>query len=298
MQITPSTLKSLSDGFNAAFLRGIESVQQQWPMVAMEVPSASRLENYGWMKDLPGMREWIGQRVVHNLESVAYQIVNKHWEHTIGVDRNDIEDDNLGLYSLRFSQQGEIAARHPDQLVWSMLLSGFTSLAMDGQYFFDTDHVGYNVDGTETTWSNYQSGAGNPWFLMDLSRSFMKPMVFQRRTQVQFIRKDRPEDDNVFMERTFLYGADARYNAGFGFYQLAYASKATLDATNYAAARAALQLQRRPDGSALDVRPTHLVVGPSNEAAARKLLLAEQDASGATNVWRGSAEILLVPALG
>ena len=298
MQITPSTLKALSHGFNTAFSRGIDSVENTYHHITMEVPSDSKLENYGWMKDLEGMREWVGQRVIHNLEAMAYQIWNKKWEHTIGVKKDDIDDDNLGLYSLRFSMQGEIVARHPDLLVWSSLLNGFTTLALDGQYFFDTDHLGYNLDGTETTWSNYQAGAGSPWFLMDLSRSFMKPMVLQRRTAVNFVTKDRPDDDHVFMNDEFLYGADARYNAGFGFYQLALASKNTLDATNYEAARVSMMTQRRPDGSSLDVMPTHVVVGPSNEGAARELIMSERTTGGQTNKWRSTAQLLVIPALG
>lgn len=298
MQITPATLRALADGFNAAFMRGIDSVKATWPLVGMEVPSNSKLENYGWMKGLPGMREWVGQRVVHNLEAVAYQIVNRHWEHTIGVDKDDIDDDTLGLYSLRFAQQGEIAARHPDSLMWATLLTGFSSLAMDGQYFFDSDHVGYTAAGAETTWSNTGGGAGSPWFLMDLSRQFVKPLVLQRRSQVSFARQDRVEDDSVFMDREYRYGCDARYNAGFGFYQLAYGSKATLDAAAYAAARVALMTQRRPDGSSLDIMPSHLIVGPTNEAAARAIVVDERLASGATNTWAKSVELVVIPALG
>lgn len=298
MQITPQTLKALQNGFNAAFLKGFNSAEAQWPLIAMEVPSQSALENYGWMKELPGMREWIGQRVIHNLEMIGYQIINKHWEHTVGVDRDDIDDDKLGLYSTRFSMQGEVAKRHPDELMWQVLLSGFNSLAMDGQYFFDTDHLGYDAAGNETSWSNYQAGAGSPWFLMDLSRSFMKPLVFQNRSAVKFVNQSNETDDNVFMNRQFRFGVDGRYNGGFGFYQLAYASKAALDATNYQAGRLALGTQRRPDGTALPVHVTHLVVGPTNEAAALALLNKELVSGGETNIWYKTAQLVVVPQLG
>jgi phage major head subunit gpT-like protein len=298
MQITPSTLRALSSGFQAAFLRGIESVQQQWPLVAMEVNSQAALENYGWMKDLPGMREWVGQRVVHNLESMVYQIVNKHFEHTVGVDADDIADDRLGIYTNRFAMQGEIAAMHPDTMVWAALLAGFTTTGLDGQYFFDTDHVGYTSAGVETTYSNNGGGAGAPWFMMDLSRGFMKPLVFQRRQAVNFVNKDRPDDDSVFLNRQFLFGVDARYNVGYGFHQLAYASKQTLDAAAYAAARVSMGTQRKPDGTAMNVMPTHLIVGPPNEAAARSVIGVANLAGGGDNPWYNTAKLVVVPALG
>lgn len=298
MQITAPALKALSQGFQAAFLKGIESVDSKWPLVAMEVKSNARLENYGWMKDLPGMREWVGDRVIHNLEATNYQLINKHFEHTVGVDRDDIEDDQLGIYANRFAMQGEVAAQHPDTLVWQSLLAAFLTTGLDGQYFFDTDHVGYDASGVETTYSNMAAGVAAPWFLMDLSRSFMKPLVMQRRQEVRFVQKTRDDDDTVFAARTFLYGADARYNVGFGFHQLAYAGKVALDATSYAAARVAMGTQRKPDGTSQNVMPTHLLVGPTNEAAARSVVGVANLASGATNPWFNTAQIVIVPALG
>lgn len=298
MQITASVLRALGQGFQAAFLNGIESVKPQWPLVGMEVNSNTKIENYGWMKDLPGMREWVGDRVIHNLESTNYQLINKHWEHTVGVDRDDIEDDQLGLYNNRFAMQGEIAAQHADTLLWQALLAGFSTTGLDGQYFFDTDHVGYDAAGVETTYSNTGGGAGAPWFLMDLSRSYMKPMVMQKRQDVRFVNLDKDTDDNVFLKRQFLYGADARYNVGFGFHQLAYASKAALDAAAYAAARVAMGTQRKPDGSSTNVMPTHILVGPTNESAVRSVVGVANLASGATNPWFNTAQIAVIPALG
>lgn len=297
MQITPQILTSLAQGFNAAFKQGFGTVAPSYPQVAMVIPSTSDAENYGWMKDLPGMREWVGQRVINNLESTAAQIRNKKYEHTIGVSRDAIEDDKLGIYSTIFQQQGEIAARHPDDLVWGLLAQGFTTAGFDGQYFFDTDHPGFDRDGAVKSWSNVQAGSGKPWFLMDLSRAYMKPLIFQLRKAAQFVRKTREEDDNVFMEGTYLFGADSRYAAGFGFHQLAFGSQDDLDATNYDLARQALAGQFRPDGSPLGVKATHLICGPSNEAQARELLEADRNAAGATNIWRGTAQLIVSPWL-
>lgn len=297
MQITPQVLTAIAQGMNAAFQEGFGTVTPSWTQVAMQINSTSNAENYGWMKDLPGMREWVGQRVVLNLESTAARIENKRWEHTIGVKADDIADDRLGIYATILRQQGEIAARHPDDLVWGLLPQGFTVEGFDGQPFFDADHASFSREKKEVSWSNLQAGDGASWYLMDLSRSFMKPLVFQLRLSPQFTRKTQAEDDHVFMNDEYLYGVKARYNAGFGFHQLAFGSKAELSAVNYEAARIALQTQFRPDGSPLGIRPTHLIVGPGNEAKARELLEAERNAAGATNLWRGTAALIVSPYL-
>lgn len=297
MLLTPQSLRSLQQGFNAAFQRGIEAVQASYSLIAMTVSSQTDAENYGWMKDLPGVREWVGPRVIHNLEATGASLANRSWEHTIGVNRDHVEDDRLGLYALKFSQQGEIVARHPDDLVWGLLRKGFTVAGFDGQPFFDADHAGFDRDGKEASWSNAQAGSGAPWFLMDLSRAYMKPLIFQSRKTPEFIHKTRADDDNVFFENQLVFGASARYNAGFGFHQLAFGSKAALDASNYQAGRVALAQQFRPDGAPLAVRATHLVVGASNEAAALELLQAERNAAGATNVYRGTTQLVVSPHL-
>lgn len=298
MQITALTLLALQQGFNAAFLQGFGSVKPTWDLIAMRVTSTADIENYGWMKELPGMREWVGQRVINNLESSAAQLKNKHYEHTIGVKRNHIEDDKLGIYAPMLSMQGEIVGRHPNELVWGLLPTGFTVKGFDGQYFFDTDHVGYTAAGAETSWSNTGGGAGAPWFLMDLSRNFMKPLIFQERKKAEFVALTRPDSDHVFMNNEFIYGADARYVAGFGFHQLAYGSKATLDAASFVAARLALQTQRRPDGSPLPVLATHLVCGPSRQSEAEAVLNADRLASGATNTLYKAVQLVIDPSLG
>lgn len=298
MQITPSGLRALSQGFQAAFLEGIGSVPTQWPLVAMEIQSKTKIENYAWMKDLPGMREWIADRVINNLEATNYQLAAKHFENTIGVDRNDIEDDTLGIYRNRFAMQGEVAAQHPDTLTWQVLLSAFATTGLDGQYFFDTDHIGYDANGAEIAYSNTGGGSSAPWFLMDLSRKYMKPLVMQRRQEVRFVPMDKDTDENVFMKRQFMYGVDARYNVGLGFHQLAYGSKSTLDATSFVAAKVVMGTQKRPDGSSMNVLPTHMLVGPSNEAAARAVVGVDRLANGGTNPWYNNVKIEVIPALG
>jgi len=295
--ITPESLRSLGQGFNAAFNMGFSGVKSTWNLIAMRVPSTTKTENYGWLKDFPGMREWIGQRQINNLEAAAASLTNKPWEHTLGVDADDIADDQLGIYAPMFQMQGETVARHPDELVWGLLPTGFAVKGFDGQYFFDTDHLGYTAAGAETSWSNTGGGSGAPWFLMDLSRNFMKPLIFQERQKAEFVALNRPNDQGMFMDNKALYGAKARYVAGFGFHQLAYGSKATLDATSFKAARTALETQHRSDGSPLPVRATHLVCGPSRRDEAEAVLV-EKLASGASNPLYKAVELVVDPSLG
>lgn len=215
---------------------------------------------------------------------------------TISVGRDDISDDNLGIYDPMFVEMGQSVAALPDQLVWGALKGGISQPCYDGQNFFDTEHPVIGEDGNVTLVSNYQAGAGPVWYLLSTKRS-LKPIIFQEREAAKFVALDNPNDANVFRNKEFLYGSDGRWNVGYGFWQMAYASGATLNAANYATARSTIMGMKGDGGRPLGLMPDLLVVAPGQESAARKLLNSEYGAGGETNEWKGTAELLVSPWL-
>ena len=296
MLINSTSLSAIRVGFNTAFKRGLGQAPSQYQRIATIVPSSTRESRYGWLGKMPNMREWYGPRLVQGLSEHDYAIKNRDFELTIGVDRNDIKDDNLGVYEPIFVEMGESTGAHPDLLTFEALKAGFTTPCFDGQNYFDTDHPVLDENGEVTTVANTDGGSGTPWFLLSTKRS-LKPIIFQDREKPVFVAKDNPADHNVFTNKEFQYGVDARYNVGYGFWQMGWGSKQTLDATRYETARGALQGMKGDYGRPLGIMPDLLVVPPSLEGKALELLNAERNAAGATNVWKGTAELLVVPWL-
>ena len=302
MIINRANLDILFTSFNAAYREGLIGRQatSQWSTVAMRVPSSVSEEKYGWIGKFPSLREWIGERVVHGMEQHDYAIRNKDFELTIAVNRNDIEDDKYGVYSPMFRGIGESVAAHPDELVWPLLKAGFggtLGTAYDGQYFFDTDHPVVLENGTMGTVSNTGGGTGTAWFLADM-RGMWRPLVYQeRKTAGDIVRREQDDDDNVFSRNEYEYGIHMRDNVGFGWWQIIYGSKQALTAANYKAARTALMEMKGDYGRPLGLMPNSLIVPPSLDIDGREILTAERDAAGATNVYRGTAELVVVPWL-
>ncbi|PLX49122.1 MAG: hypothetical protein C0613_08345 [Desulfobulbaceae bacterium] len=296
MIINSGNLAILFKAFNAAFQRGFGGVSPLWDKVATMVPSTTGSEEYGWLGDIPGMREWIGDRHIHNLKGHDYAIKNKKFELTVGVPRDKVEDDQYGVYSPMMEMLGQSANQHPDELVFALLAAGFATECYDGQYFFDTDHPVIQADGTEGSVSNMQAGAGTPWYLLDTRRP-LKPLILQRRKTPEFVRQDDAKDDNVFNRDELVYGVDDRKNVGFGFWQMAFGSKDTLDATNFDAAMAAMGAFKGDHGKPLGVMPNLLVVGSGNRAAAKAVIEAERLANGASNTNFKAVDVLVVPWL-
>ncbi len=98
MIVNQASLQAVYRGFSTVFNEAFLNVKSTFQKMAMVVPSSVREETYAWLGAFPKMREWVGERQIKNLTLQSYTIKNKDWEVTIEVDRNDIEDDAIGVY--------------------------------------------------------------------------------------------------------------------------------------------------------------------------------------------------------
>nr|WP_298095924.1 Mu-like prophage major head subunit gpT family protein [uncultured Shinella sp.] len=298
MIINKSNLSLLNTGYKTAFRGAFSAVAPSYQRVATVIASTTLIETYGWMKDLSGMREWVGERFVKNLGDEAYQLRNKKYEETVAVPRTAIEDDQYGTYSTAIAMMGENAANLPEELIYlETLPNGFTSKCYDGQYFFDTDHPVMDKDGVEYSVSNRQAGSSDPWFLLSTNRT-LKPLIYQERSKPELIIKDDPEtSDDVFNRDEFRYGTRARGAGGYGFWQFGFGSEAELTMTNFKSARTSMQKVKRDGGKPGGIVPNLLVVGPSNEDRADEIINVQRLANGQDNPMFKKVEVLVVPWL-
>ena len=293
MILNSTNLESAFKGFKAVFKSAFDGTDSFAATVAMMTTSDTSEEEYAWLGQFPALREWIGERHLHKLRAHSFKIKNRDFESTVTVPRNDMEDDKFGVYGPMFSEMGRVTKVHPDTLVFGLLKSGFSTVCYDGKDFFAVDHVGYDENDVQYAVSNVQAGTGDAWFLMDLSRA-VKPIIFQKRKEYDFVGMVDPRHPNVFMQKEFVYGVDARVNVGFGLWQLAHASKADLDKDNFVAARNAMAALKGDKNHLLGIKPTHLIVPPSLEEDAREMLKATL-AGGESNIWANAVQLIVSP---
>lgn len=306
MQITPATIDALFYTINTQYQGAYERATPWWNKVAMMVASSGRENRYAWLRLIPRLREWVGERVFRNLEAAGYILANKDYEATLQIARNDIEDDNIGVYAPMAQMLGDQAARWPDDLLLDILTNGQTYLCFDGQPYFSASHPtgqpgsaatysNYSASGLPLTSANYQTARqtmmsfvgedGRPlritpnllvvppqlesqgrqilnadftapaaalgqnaaaqyqrnilqgsaellvvpdltvdaggWYLLDMSKP-VKPFVFQQRKAPTTVALTDPQNENLFMRKEYVYGVDARGNAGYALPYLAY----------------------------------------------------------------------------
>lgn len=299
--ITPDLIGVLNTTYSNLFQQSLGATPTHWAQIATLIPSSTASNTYGWLGQFPKMREWIGARQAKDMEAKAYTIVNKLFEDTVQIKRTDIEDDNLGIYAPMLQEMARAAKTISDELVFSLLAAGHTTACYDDKMFFAADHPVYpNVDGTGTAAnvSNFTAGAdANPaWYLLDTSRA-LKPLIFQERTQPELTVITDTNNSTVFDKDVYPYGTRYRCNAGFGFWQMAYKSKAALDTDGFDAAFAAMQSIHGNGGRPLGITPTTLVVPPALRAAANKVIKSQLIDGGDSNPNYNAVEVIVSPWL-
>jgi phage major head subunit gpT-like protein len=156
--------------------------------------------------------------------------VNRDFELTVEVERNDILDDQLGIYSPLAEMAGAQAKKLPDDLIVDLLRNGnaAASTTYDGVPFFATNHP---------------------------------------------------------------------INDGSGSTQANYGTSTALTSANYDAKRALMAGYKGADGRPFGVSAMTLVVPPQLEFTAKTIVNAPLNAAGATNVYAGSANVVVIPEL-
>jgi hypothetical protein len=107
-------------------------------------------EDYGFLGQSPGFREWIGGRQAKGLASNAMSIRNKHFEATLEVAVKDVRRDKTSQIMARVQEFADRSITHTASLLSTLLLNGASTVCYDGQYYFDTDHL----EGKSGTQSN------------------------------------------------------------------------------------------------------------------------------------------------
>jgi phage major head subunit gpT-like protein len=234
--ITTALLQTLSAGFqtnfNTAMADLANSVPIFWPELVTEIPSTALEDVFGYMKGIPGYREWIDDRYVHTLDAGDYTITSKKFELTMGVKRDDIVYDRLGIYNQTSTWYGGKARTFRDELLWPLIKAGATTIGPDGQYFYDSDHPLTDKLGNPITASNYTSGASPLWLLV-AKPAGLKPFILTKQEELDFVPVFDPTNERVFMRDEFLWGSKGRFGTGCFLWQLIEARTDALTAPNF-----------------------------------------------------------------
>jgi phage major head subunit gpT-like protein len=135
MDLTRENLDSLFTGFDTALNEGLAQADQSHLKWCMVVPSKGALEAYPSILVTGTMREWVGPRLINDLDGKMMKVINRDFEHTERVKRNNIKDDLVGLYPPVFRAIG-INANNLWPRLGTEALTDQTALWVDDKTFY------------------------------------------------------------------------------------------------------------------------------------------------------------------
>jgi phage major head subunit gpT-like protein len=120
--------------------------------------------------------------------------------------------------------QGRVMGVVPDTIVVPPELEEMARHVLNSDFYPETgyEHIGNPWKGSARLIVSPYLVDADDWFLLCTARA-VRPLVLQMRREVTFNALEG-QSEGGFMRKRYLYGADARYNVGFGPWQFAYGS--------------------------------------------------------------------------
>ncbi|EAS0616100.1 head protein [Salmonella enterica] len=301
-----AVVQQASAAFNLLFEEAAKTAKPDYLKVATVVPSVSASTGYGFLQEYPMMKEWLGARMLKQLENRDYSIKNRLYESSIQVKRTDFEDNDYGKYGPLFAEMGMQSALYPDEHIFGLLKDGDKTVCLDGQNFFDKEHpLSEGTTGCNLFTTSVGSGdsatlyTGPAWYLLDLSR-VLKPLLWQERVKPAIestVPRGQNVSSDVFLSDRILFGTRARGNAGFTLWQFGAMAKMPLNSDTLNQVYTAMTQFKTDSGRPMNVRPTMLVVPTALRNNARKLLDREYLENGESNPDYKLLDYLVTPWL-
>ena len=96
----------------------------EFQRIAMITDSDGDLETYPWLGGIAQMREWKDERIPKNLLEHHFEVVNKTFEGSIAVDRDEIDDEKYGQTKIKIGQLADEAKRFMGSLIFTLVNQG------------------------------------------------------------------------------------------------------------------------------------------------------------------------------
>lgn len=141
MFISKPTVDDVRVGVSLVFQNSLTQSPSLYQNYCLTTQSATPSNIYPMLDAVPGLRKWLGPRLIRNIVEQNTEIVNEDYEHTVQVGVNEIEDDNIGTLNARFALAARAASTWRDQLAVAALQTGTSTLIChDGLPLFNANH--------------------------------------------------------------------------------------------------------------------------------------------------------------
>lgn len=146
MEITQSALTSFFTQNEVKFGQALAAVEKWTPELATIMPSATTQNVYAWMDRIPILRKWLGDRVINAVNTQAITVPNLPFELTDALLKEDVMNDQFGLFNMNLQFMAMQAGKWSDQVLADYLINSAAATAAspvngyDGVPMFSASH--------------------------------------------------------------------------------------------------------------------------------------------------------------
>ena len=131
-------------GVKAGFFQTYDEASKasHYEELSTKLQSTTKTETYAFLGTVPPLREWSSGRLARGVFAESYSVENAKYECTLEVDRDEIEDDQLGQIRIRIAEMASRAATHKDSEIARLLANGHSAgyHSYDAVPFFGATH--------------------------------------------------------------------------------------------------------------------------------------------------------------
>jgi len=146
VEVSSSALTTFFTQNEVKFGQALAAVDKWQPLLSTTMPSATTQNIYAWMQRLPIMRQWIGDRVINQVSTQNITIPNLPFEQTHALLKEDVMNDNFGVFNMNLQYMAMQAGKWPDQQLANYLINSAAATAAtpvngyDGVPLYSTVH--------------------------------------------------------------------------------------------------------------------------------------------------------------
>jgi len=158
MDINNAAIRAIEDEFAGIWTAAWNNpTQNDFVSLVTTYTSKGAGNDYALLEQMQGWREWHGARRFEDVKSDTYRLVNKTYEKSLKMPREDIEDDNIGIYTPLVAQMVEGYNQLLVELIVDVLSSNPT--AFDSTALFSTSRTYGDNTINNATSAVFSSGA-------------------------------------------------------------------------------------------------------------------------------------------
>jgi phage major head subunit gpT-like protein len=224
--------------------RRLREMNSDYRFIASFMPVTTKTVAFPFTKDLAPMRQWIGDRDIHELDLGSYSFAVDNYELSYHIPEDAAEDDLSGTIMSVIQQFPGQYERKLERDIFAAYRDGNSgTCALDGLSFFNASHVYQNGD----TFANIDTSGdvSVPWILFD-SRQPRAVRVAER--MAPRIVTLGPGTEYHTRTGGYLFAMDARYGVGYGMPQVAFRSTKSFTEANILAHMELMRAFKSMDG--------------------------------------------------